>query len=146
MSTNLEILEELTTSLLNESEDYNLYKEALDLLPIGVAIISSRIVTWTNVKTLSLFGYSSLSEIVGQNCTQFYISRDEYERAGRDCYPDGGQTMARMRMKDGSEKIMNIRVQIHNAKIGRALVIFCSLNSLKNICRKFGKCLEGECE
>jgi hypothetical protein len=146
VSTNLEILEELTTSLLKQPESHNLFKDALDLLPVGVAIISSRIVTWANKKTLQLFGYHSLSEVVGDNCEKFYISREEYERAGKICYPNGGSTVARMRKSDNSETSMLIRVQVSNNENGRALVVFCGLEGLKKICNTVnGHCLEGEC-
>ena len=137
MMDSLSVLEELTARLTNSSPDESLYKEALDLLPLGVAIISSRIVTWGNKKVIGLLGYSDVSEIRGKSTSDFYISREEYERAGRECYPSG-QTLARMKMKDGTEKLLFLRVMEHNAGNGRALVTFCSLESLKRLCSKFG--------
>ena len=92
--TNLEVLEELTTSLLNVSDDVNLYKETLDLLPMGIAILSSRVITWANKRTLKIFGYNNLSEVVGKNSLIFYASRDEFETSGKTCYPDGGHCLA----------------------------------------------------
>lgn len=139
-SDSLDILEELTVSLSNTSPEMNLYKEALDFLPMGVAIISSRIVTWANHKLLDMLGYSDLSEVIGKNAAEFYWSRDEYERAGRECYPSG-KIMARMRMKNGAEKLIFIRVMESNPETGRALVIFCSIESLKRLCHNLG----GEC-
>lgn len=137
--TNLDILEELTASLLNVSEDINLYRDTLDLLPIGVAIISSRLVTWCNKKTLKLFGYHSMSEVLGCNTQQFYSSRAEFERVGKICYPNGGSTMAIMKKRDQTETCMLIRVQVNNPETGQALVIFCGLEGLKKICARFGK-------
>jgi len=134
----MDILEELTATLASKSDDFNLYRESLDLLPIGVAVISSRIVTWANKKTVGLFGYDTLSEVVGRNSSEFYISREEFERCGRECYPNGGSTFARMRKKDGREIWILIRVQISNAINGRALVLFCSLESIRKLCSKFG--------
>jgi hypothetical protein len=134
--SNLEVLEELTSSLVNTSPESQLYKDALDLLPIGVAIISSRIVTWGNIKCLTLFGYSSVSEIIGKNTCDFYSSRSEYERSGKACYPRG-ETLARMKRKDGDESMMHIRVVTSN-ETGRALVTFCSLDSIRKLCDKFG--------
>lgn len=136
-SDSMDILEELTVSLSNTSPEMNLYKEALDFLPMGVAIISSRIVTWANNKLLEMLGYSSLSEVLGKNSLEFYYSRDEYERAGRECYPSG-KTMARMKMKDGTEKLIFIRVMESNPETGRALVIFCSIESLRRLCQNLG--------
>jgi hypothetical protein len=137
MLDSLSVLEALTERLVNTYPEDSLYKESLDLLPLGVAIISSRIVTWGNKKILSLLGYESVDEIVGKSTLDFYISRTEYERAGSECYPSG-QTLARMRMKDGTEKLIFLRVMEHNIKNGRALVTFCSLESLKRLCSNFG--------
>ena len=134
--SNLDVLEELTATLVNASPGTQLYKDALDLLPLGVAIISSRIVTWGNRKCITLFGYDSNEDIIGRNTLDFYISRDEFERAGEVCYPKG-ETIARMKTKDGSEKLMHVRV-ITSDTSGRALVVFCSLDSIKKLCDRYG--------
>ena len=147
MSTNLEVLEELTSSLININDEFNLYKEALDLLPFGVAIISSRIVTWANKRTLQLFGYDYLSEVVGENSFKFYSSTEEYERAGKACYPNGGSVLAKMKKKDGSEMWVFIRVQLSNIENGRTLAVFCGLEGLQKMCAQFGTgdCYKGDC-
>lgn len=137
--SNLDILDELTASLINVNQDINLYEETLNLLPMGVAVISSRIVTWANRSALDLFGYDNLSEVTGKNSNIFYASRDEYERAGKKCYPNGGHTLAKMKRKNGGIVWIFINVHVSNMENGRAFVIFCSLDNIRRLCGYFGE-------
>lgn len=138
--SNLETLEELTTLLVTKNGPSNLYRDAIDILPIGIAIISSRIITWCNKKILCDLGYDTLSEVVGKNSVAFYSSREEYERVGTICYPNGGIALTEMRRKDGTTINVIINVHLHSICNGRALVLFYTVDDLKSLCAAYGNC------
>ena len=78
----------------------------LDGAGIGIALIKDRHLKWTNSEFSNIFGYSEAE--LDNVCTElFYLSRDEFERDGKEAYPlmDSGERFAiesQMVRKDGT--------------------------------------------
>ena len=78
----------------------------LNTIPIGVGQIKNRKVLWANPALEAILGYAP-GETVGMDTASFYATREEYDRLGREAYPQLAQggictTEAEMRRKDGS--------------------------------------------
>ncbi|MBN2134767.1 MAG: PAS domain S-box protein [Acidobacteria bacterium] len=53
--------------------------------PVGIGVISNRIMQWANKHVLDMSGYT-LDEMIGKSTKIFYVSEDEYLRAGKELY------------------------------------------------------------
>ena len=78
----------------------------LDTTPLGVSYIKDRKVQWVNPAFAHILGYT-VEESVGLDSAAFYVSREEYERAGRGAYEQisKGESYSfevRFKRKDGS--------------------------------------------
>lgn len=73
--------------------------------PIGVGVVSNRVILWTNDRMTEMTGYS-YSELAGSTARILYESDEEFERVGRVKYADiaergVGAVETRWRCKDG---------------------------------------------
>ncbi len=68
-----------TEALLKRSE--NTLKSIFQSAPIGIGIVTHRIIGWTNDQFQHMMGYSK-DELKGQNARILYESDEEYERVG----------------------------------------------------------------
>ena len=78
----------------------------LDTTPLGVSYVKDRKVQWVNPAFAHILGYT-VEESVGLDSAAFYVSREEYERAGRGAYEQisKGESYSfevRFKRKDGS--------------------------------------------
>ncbi len=74
--------------------------------PVGITFNIGRVIHSVNDSMCELMGYAE-QEIVGQNARMFYGSQEEYERVGRELYPQLTQKVrvsveTRFRRKDGT--------------------------------------------
>ncbi len=53
--------------------------------PIGIGMVTDRIITWGNDHFLEMLGYTP-AEIIGQNSRILYPDQEEFERVGREKY------------------------------------------------------------
>jgi len=53
--------------------------------PVGIGLVSNRIIKWTNDRIAVMLGYSK-EEIAGQSARFLYLSQDEFDRVGREKY------------------------------------------------------------
>ncbi len=78
----------------------------LDTVTIGVCHLKERRLQWANPAFLAMFGYQ-LEEVQGSDTMQFYRSRDDYERVGREGYAQLAEgknytTEVRLQRRNGS--------------------------------------------
>ncbi|MCP4569715.1 MAG: PAS domain S-box protein [FCB group bacterium] len=74
--------------------------------PIGIGLVKSRILTWTNEKLSDMIGYS-VEEMTGQSARMLYIDENEFDRVGQVKYAlikeqGTGSIKTQWRKKDGT--------------------------------------------
>lgn len=115
--TNLEILEELTNylamkdALIRRSEIR--LKTALDLAPLGMFLVTHRIIRWVNKKLCEITGYTA-SELKDQSTRILYESDEEYVRVGKAVYcgmPECS-TRTKIRKKNGDLLLCTLHVVV----------------------------------
>ncbi len=90
-------------ALLKRSE--NTLKSIFQSAPIGIGIVTHRIISWTNDQFQNMIGYS-MDELEGQNARILYESDEEYKRVGFELRSQiqkygTGSVESRFRRKDG---------------------------------------------
>lgn len=83
----------------------NKLRGLLRAAPIGVGVVSNRVILWTNDRMTEMTGYS-YGELAGSSARILYESDEEFERVGRLKYADiqergVGAVETRWRRKDG---------------------------------------------
>ena len=53
--------------------------------PIGIGMVVNRILTWANEHFVEMIGYRR-NELIGNGSRMFYLSKNEFERVGRELY------------------------------------------------------------
>lgn len=83
-----------------------LLETILAAAPIGIGLVTERVVGWTNARLGQMLGYSA-EELDGMPALHLYESEQEYERVGREKHADVrrlgvGTIETRFRRKDGA--------------------------------------------
>lgn len=105
--SNIEVIEELTEHLaLKDAEIQKSEKRlrtVLDLAPLGMFLVTNRIIRWSNKKLCDLTGYS-FDELKHQSTRILYQNDAEFERVGREVYTGAPEASTRTKImkKDGT--------------------------------------------
>lgn len=107
--TNLEILEELTEHLTQKDTEIKKSEKrlrtVLDLAPLGMFLVTNRIIRWSNRRLCDITGYS-FEELKHQSTRILYQSDLEFERVGAEVYTGAPEASTRTKiMKKSGELI-----------------------------------------
>ena len=99
--SNLEILEELTKHLAKKDEEIQKSEKrlrtVLDLAPLGMFLVTNRIIRWSNKRLCEITGYS-YEELKHQSTRILYQSDVEFERVGREVYTGATEACTRTKI------------------------------------------------
>lgn len=105
--TNMQVLEELTEHLALKDEEIRKSEKrlrtVLDLAPLGMFLVTNRIIRWSNKRLCEITGYT-FDELKAQSTRILYQSDEEFIRVGREVY-NGAQeacTRTKIMKKDGT--------------------------------------------
>ncbi len=93
---------------LKDREDF--LQSILRTAPVGIGIVTNRIIGWTNKKLQDMTGYTE-EELFGRSARMIYSDDDEYERVGFEQYQQilkTGSSTLETRWKRRDDKIVEI--------------------------------------
>lgn len=105
--SNMQILEELTDHLSRKDAEIKKSEQrlrtVLDLAPLGMFLVTNRIIRWSNRRLCEITGYT-FDELKHQSTRILYQSDTEFIRVGETVYTGAPETSTRTKImkKDGT--------------------------------------------
>jgi len=105
--SNIQQIEELTEKLSNKEDELRKSEQrlrtVLDLAPLGMFLVTNRIIRWSNRRLCDLTGYS-FEELKHQSTRILYQNDAEFDRVGKAVYTGAPEasTKTKIMKKDGS--------------------------------------------
>lgn len=129
---------------LNElAKSERLLSTVLQATSVGIGLVKDRVIQWTNGAMTPMTGYSA-DELCGHESRKFYISDQEYERAGAVAYKEiAAKSMStletRFRRKDGSplEVLMNLSAVDKTDLSAGAVFTIMDITESKKMAKQF---------